>query len=412
MFCTQVNAPIVFRGYTRGEGACNAAGAASPELVCATTASATSTSTAESQVALVLVLTERTQADEEALLETIADIRLEFLRRSHVHLFLVVGKAAGPARLAQVEKQVATDPFVSVLSRYDSWALEEALFEYPHKSLLLADESAARCMRWADCASLEDCPVFPFRASSLASFSTAVHGAARAVASQQPCSRAGSKGTARRFRLVDLDGHEVVPLLVSEAAATDKYQQKKIRQLKKTLPSKGVVLALFTDTPADRTALTLGVILMGALGFGVRWTSTGHLKMNELEKIDRQILEPSSDAGAVFAVLESFTRKSKKEVRHAPWIMSSTEIHRTFLRWREHLDSAVCVMYSPHRLAGEQSERSLWEGACAGVPTIVVESFDDRGMYRLFQQLLAVVGNTRALTRAEVEHLKQLRTRL
>ena len=62
-----------------------------------------------------------------------------------------------------------------------------------------------------------------------------------------------------------------------------------VRQLKKQLPKKGVVLALLARAPRDRTALALAAVLMGALGFGLRWDNNNHLAMAELDKIQAKI---------------------------------------------------------------------------------------------------------------------------
>jgi hypothetical protein len=244
------------------------------------------------------------------------------------------------------------------------------------------------------------------------------------------------------------------PILLNEAAV-EKEDQIRIRKLKKTLPKKGVVLALFAQNSAKRTQLALASVLMGALGFGLRWrdnieTQTDFFKnelvMNELEKHDKEIISILSSAGDddvgggssssdVSSSVRSnksvplpdhmigFTSKSKKEVKHAPWIMMSENLVSTFDSWRVHLESYVCIV-APNE-TGDNEKSSVERaddflnrvrtacgggggGGGGGLDTfsplnhlIVVDSMDAWGMYVMYQKLRAIVGNVRALSPEE-----------
>jgi hypothetical protein len=119
--------------------------------------------------------------------------------------------------------------------------------------------------------------------------------------------------------------------------------------------------------------------------------------MAEMERIDALIRAAGGDTPAV----EPFTRKSKKEVKHAPWIMTSETLEQTFAVWRVHLSFSICVVFCPH---GGDSDwaKELQENACAGAPTIFVTRLDDAGLYYMYQDLKILLGNVRALTRQEV----------
>jgi len=163
------------------------------------------------------------------------------------------------------------------------------------------------------------------------------------------------------------------------------------------------VLALFGRTAGERSALALSAVLMGALGFGLRWTPEGSLAMAELERIDALIQLSGGDNPAV----EPFTRKSKKEVKHAPWIMTSEHLPQTFSGWRAHLSYAICVVLCPEG-GGSDWAKEIQANACADAPTVVVTKLDDAGLYYLYHDLKLLLGNVRALTTSEVKEMASL----
>jgi len=142
---------------------------------------------------------------------------------------------------------------------------------------------------------------------------------------------------------------------------------------------------------------------MGALGFGLRWTPEGNLAMAEMERIDALIISSGGDNPAV----EPFTRKSKKEVKHAPWIMTSEKLEHTFSVWRAHLSYAICVVLCPQ---GGDSDwaKEIQANACADAPTIVVTQLNDAGLYYMYHDLKLLLGNVRALTSKEVDEVASL----
>jgi len=356
---------------------------------------------------------------------------------------LCLAPGAGSGRLHRVEAAIGTDSFVSVLKgaaalrvalqghTFLVLAFPEDLFGKQHLGLgcLSASTSldlSAECLRdvwdrgehgggqvWeiplGNCAPLYVSTsarpivalVEEYIASGTNALATAKMGAVGVCGAVTKSSLTGPQSTIG----VQSEHKPERPLLVTEAAAGDKAGAKKIRQLKKQLPSKGVVLGLFAKTQGERSALALAAVFMGALGFGLRWSSADGrdvLVMQELERLDLLLANGSTAEGS----LASFTRKSKKEVRHAPWVMVSALLEGTFPFWREHLEQVVCVVLASNASEVQWASGVVESPSCSdGVPSVLVQGISDWSLYSMFQQLKTIVGNVRALTRAEVSLL-------
>ena len=393
-----------------------------------------------SEVAVVLMLTlsakDMHTTDEKRLLATIASVRQYFLssdEQHRVHIIVVTTASVGRVRLERVEKYVGADSFVSVMASLNRHAIRLLLAQYDHTFLY-------GCETWNGHlptiqSNIPASAILDHRNSGLVLFrgineNTEVDSSSCAFLGSmdntliteavlrylESVSRTLDTFTSMST-IVDLpketlrccvenlstwsDLNTYEPFLVTEAATGEKNSQIRNKQLIKALPSQGITLAILTVSERDRSCLAFACLLMGSLGFGVRWHE-GLLYMRELEKFDENIALSAANPEH----LSAFAQKSRREVKHAPWLIFSKNLAQTLPVWKAHLGKVVCIVFED----GVQYKKGLKEGC--GIEkrhAIHFTAFSDSGFYRLFQDLNSVVGNVRALSREEVRFIVRMR---
>jgi hypothetical protein len=436
-----VNSPVHFAELKRTATACTddrqrrrafEAGKANAILSCSRNDDAAAVREVVVVVVLSLTAQDTPTADERRLEGTIASTRQSFLASSNavrVHVLVLLAASADRARLERVEASVGADSFVSVVSRRNDEAIRPLLNQYDDVFLCVSEATNG------------DLVTFP---SDLQSRILTEYGEDEMDrggrrpglvffrGSGAPSSICGLVGSRDRGAVIDAvlrsldqrgkESNEFLvaaadfisnlqgvrcgepqqqirryesaepPLLVPESATGDKASQIRNKKRMRALPSQGVTLALLAEHEIDRSRLALACLLMGSLGFGVRWKD-GLLGMRDLERLDKEIFVSTASSSA----LSRFAQKSKKEVKHAPWVMFSERLPRTIGVWKEHLGTVICVVYE--RKAGNTT---LTEGCGMDKYIVRADGFTNAGLYYLFQHLNAIVGNLRALSREEV----------
>jgi hypothetical protein len=289
------------------------------------------------KVAAVFVLDRSiTQAedDEEEFLRGVAMVRQFFALNADVHIVIVLSTTAGSTRVDRVETFIGADSFVSVLNLATA---DLSLLLSSYDSVVIIPESSLPCLGSAlACIDinaitpkfgrimLEDCELYSSSEpriiiDTIKMFDStklwpqrAVHQSSRLHCLEQDKYEDVRTGVSR----AQVEGNHGKPFLVGEAAKGDKSEQVKAQKQKRAMSNKGVALGLLAETEAERTALALAVTLMGALGFGLRWSTAStkkppYLSMPDLEHMDDLIL----NGGFARDSIEPFTRKPKKEIK-------------------------------------------------------------------------------------------------